>query len=124
MNKPRKLVVFDEAQDLIGKELSQVTGSGYISPYDALFRKGRAFRIGILAGLQNLMAISDEAKANSAVHIVFRCPDPAGAAEAARMINLSHDQIHEIQNLPGCIAFVNGWGVFGPINIQIPNPNE
>lgn len=117
----KHLYISDEATMEFGKELSQAAGSGYIGAQKRLITQVRLFCTGVLAGAQVGSELDDSLKSNVATICVFRCPSPKEAREAAAMIRLPENRIHELLELEVGEAFLYSEGFSGPVKVRIPN---
>jgi hypothetical protein len=115
----RHLYVEDEGQQALSREFSQLTGSGYISPGKRFFTQCRSTRTGLLIGLQSFRGIDECVKANGATFIIFACPDPDDAREAAELLGLPPQAAPDIQTLPPRIVWIRSEG-FGPVKVRVP----
>lgn len=117
----RHVCISDEGTMEFGKELSQGTGSGYVSPHKRGVTQLRSAGVGFLVGVQNISEIDESLKANVATIIVLRCPNPKDAREGAQMLGLPTEAAAELQNLPVGVGYVRSEGFNRPVQVRIPN---
>jgi hypothetical protein len=115
----RRVIIMDEGQDAFSKELSQLTGSGYIAPAKRLLTQGRSTGAGIVASVPSLRSTDEILLGAAATAVVFRCPEYAEALKAAELLGDSR-LAPSIQHSPDRVVHVRSAGFSGPVAIRLP----
>lgn len=95
----KKIHIRDEAGIVFGKEMSSVSGSGYIPPQKRDISQIGATGTGVFAGVQILSEIEDSLKSNVSTLACFRTPNPKDVREVEEMFGLSSEEAADIPSL-------------------------